>query len=362
MLRILVYISLFSMIWFSSSGQNVSPGQLYAGPSDYAIDINLNTSLKHSWNHVDDIVANTNPEHFSSIENLAIYLTKQFSEESDKVRSIYSWIAFNISYDQKSILDQSTKDSQTAKNVWKNQMAVCKGFANLLYEMCTAAGIESRIIKGYVKNLVGSDLRFPNHVWNGVKIDGKWKLLDVTWASINNEGSLLANAELQKSFARRKLDYFYLVNPEKMILTHLPEDPYWQLQNNYISMEIFLNGEYYINSTLMNPYAEVKDFEQLIENHENLDSLDRSIAYLERMERNKWNKAREYGLGIAYYYKAQSILKNAFQKNRCHAIKKAKIYYKKSLNQLEILQEEDYGYEFSKDLAKSLEIRIESLQ
>lgn len=322
----------------------------------------MNSSLANFWNNVDDIAFTTNAENFASHENLAIYLTQQFNEESSKVRSIYSWIAHNISYDQKSITDPSNRESQLAANVWKNRTAVCEGFSNLFNEMCTSAGIESRVVKGYVKNLTGNDLRFPNHAWNGVKVNGKWKLLDVTWASVNNEGSQLANASLQMAFTSRKLDYFFLVNPNKMILTHLPEDPYWQLQNSYISMEVFLKDDDYIKSNLMNPYAEIQDFEQLIEDYEMLDSLDRSIAYLERMEINKWNKVREYGLGIAYYYKAQRLLNDASQNNKYNAIEHAKYYYKKSLDQLEILQEDDYGYEFSKDLANSVAVRIESLQ
>ena len=340
----------------------MSQSQLYAAPTENAADINSNSGFNNFWNNVDDIVYNTNSENFSSHEHLAIYLTEQFKDESSKVRSIYSWIANNISYDRKSITDPSSRESQHVDDVWENRKAVCEGFANLFNMMCASAGIESRMVKGYVKNLTGNDLKFPNHAWNGVKIDGKWQLLDVTWASVNNEGKNLANTALNKATASQQLDYFFLVNPNKMILTHLPEDPYWQLQNSYISMEVFAKDEAYITSNLMSPYAEVKDFEQLIEEYEMLDSLDKSIAYLERMESNKWNKAKEYGLGIAYYYKAQSILNDASQNKTNGAVENAKYYFKKSLDQLQILQEDDYGYEFSKDLANSVVIRIESLQ
>jgi hypothetical protein len=55
-------------------------------------------------------------------------------------------------------------------------------------------------------------------------------------------------------------------------------------------------------------------------------------------------------------------LKEAKKQNRYQAIEKAKIYYQKSLEQLANMQEEDYGYEFSKDLVNSVEVRIASLQ
>ena len=74
------------------------------------------------------------------------------------------------------------------------------------------------------------------------------------------------------------------------------------------------------------------------------------------------NVPLHYGLGIAYYYKAQSFLNDASQNDNYRAGENAKYYFRKSLDQLEILEEDDYGFEFSKDLANSVLIRIESLQ
>lgn len=361
-MKALAHILVYCLFCSAAIAQSIGKQQLYAEPSDNLLGINYNKSLNLSWTKVDEFVLATNDAHFASFDNIAIYLTQQFTDEFSKVRSIYTWIALNISYDPNSIVDIQDRNSQTAKSVWDTRVAVCEGYANLFNEMCKVSGIESRIIKGYVKNFTDFDFQFPNHAWNSVKIDGKWHLLDATWASVNNEGGLLARNELHKSFARQKLDHFFLVNPNRMILTHLPEDPYWQLQDNYISMYLFLRGEDHIKETLMNPYLEKKDFEQLIEDFDKLDSLDKSISYLERMECSIWNRSKEYGLGIAYYYKAQKVLSNAAKEDRDQAIEIAKGYYKKSLNQLAILQEDDYGYEFSKDLKNSVAIRIESLQ
>lgn len=352
---------MFTCIWSYTLSQELNQGQLYAGPSEGAIDIDYAKTLNHTLSLVDDFVIKTNPERFTSFENLAIYLTQPFEDEQSKVRSIYTWIALNISYDQNS-LKTSVKRNQNAESVWHNRIAVCEGYANLLSEMCKSVGIESRIVKGYVKNFAGNDFKFPNHAWNGVKINGKWQLLDVTWASVNNEGSLLTNKNVNKSIDRHKLDIFFLVHPNRMILTHLPEDPYWQLQHNFITMDIFRKGDASIKSTLMNSDADGKNFEILIDEYERLDSLDKSIAYLERMEINKLNKVKEYGLGIAYYYKAQKMLREARNNNKYQAIEQAKMYYLKSLDQLSYLGEEDFGYEFSRDLAHNVAFRIETLQ
>ena len=342
-------------------GQSNKQGQLYAEPTENTIDINLNTSLNYSMTIVDDFVMETNSDQFASFQNLAIYLTSQYAEEKSQIRSIYSWIALNISYNQNSLITDN-RDSQSAPNVWQSKLAVCEGYAKLFHEMCHATGIESRIIKGYVKDFSIEDLKFPNHAWNSVKINGKWCLLDVTWASVNNESSILVNNNMKQSYTRHKLDHFFLVNPNQMILTHLPEDPYWQLQNNFINMETFLNSDEDIKSALLNPNAISKDFELLIANYDALDSLDKSISYLERMEKNKWNRVKEYGLGVAYYYKAQKILKESTSMDSYDANQLAKLYFIKSLDQLTMLQKKDYGYDFSQDLANSVAFRIESLQ
>jgi hypothetical protein len=352
------------MVWNASFSQDFSQGQLFSGPADNVLDINLNTRLNSSFIQVDDFVAQTKSQNFTSIKDVTTQLTQRYKDERKKVRSIYSWIALNIIYDENTILS-STKNNQSAANIWKNRVAVCEGYANLFNDMCKNAGIESRMVKGYVKNFMGDEMRFPNHAWNSVKVDGKWQLLDVTWASVNYEVSGIANESEKDNMTRHKLDYFFLMDPKRMIFTHLPEDPYWQLQDAYVSMENYLKGKEYIEAALQNPNGEERDFEILIASYEGLDSLDKSISFLERMERNEENKVKEYGLGIAYYYKAQKILKES-DSTVSNEIKKAKhlarSFYKKSLDQLVLLEENDFGYEFSKDLANNVSFRMEVLQ
>lgn len=357
-------ILISSIIWSASFSQRPDQGQLYAGSSDKLIDFSLNSTSKYSFNNIDDFIFNSQPDQFASFENLANYLTQQFDDKRSQVRSIYTWIALNISYDQKSTFPPH-QNKQQANDVWKNRVAVCEGYANLFQDMCEIAGIESRVIKGYVRDIDGNEMRFPNHAWNSVKIDGKWQLLDVSWASANHEEGAIKSATIQEDFTRKKLDYFFFVNPKKMILTHLPEDPYWQLQNNFVNMDVFQYGEEYIQAVVQNQNVKENDFEDLIECYESLDSLDRSISFLERMEDNKWNKVKEYGLGIAYYYKAQDILretKNISTTEARQDKKLARMYYKKSLDQLSSLNENDFGYEFSIDLANNVEFKIEALQ
>lgn len=357
------FILILSTFCSLAFAQSLDQGQLYAGPSDHLIDIEFKPNATSPFERIDDFVVNTDPTNFASSQNLAVFLSKQFDSDHELVRSIYTWIALNISYDHKLLYTNEKKD-QCSIEVWKSRSAVCEGYANLFQDMCTSAGIESRIIKGYVKDFTGNnDIQFPNHAWNSVKIDGKWHILDVTWASVNNEVNQL-NTQAKNNYSRQKLDYFFLMDPKKMIFTHLPEDPYWQLQDNFIHLETFSLGKDYILAALNNPVSKENNFSLLIEQYEKLDSLDRSISLLERMEHTKWNKAKEYGLGIAYYYKAQKIIKDSQQNadDPLVAKKLAWSYYKKSLDQLTQINEDDFGFEFSRDLADNVAFRMEIIQ
>lgn len=336
---------------------------LSSGP-DATSGTYLKSAEVSAFTSIDELVANLEFDKMEAAQELAKRIAAHFPDEQSKVRGIYTWIAMNIAYDRASFTTSSILKDQSADAVWSSKLAVCEGYANVLNEMCAAVGIESRLVKGYVRELMRDDFNYPNHAWNSVKIDGKWHLMDVTWASINVE-KLMATEQRRSTIAGNpELDYYFLPEPEKFIYTHLPEDPYWQLQTNYIDLQTFIAGKEEIDSKLTGETGPEKDFEKLIETYEHLDSLDRSIAYLERMTTMPDNTVRAYGLGIGYYYKAQQILEKADRNNRSSMIRakaKAKVFYQKSLDQLSLLQHDDYGYEISQDLAKNVSFRIEVL-
>lgn len=360
-LRIIISILLYSLSCGLSTAQITRNEHLFDNSPEIIIEVDPNKSHNHSYIAIDDFVLATNAEEFATVEKLVTHLTSRFVDEESKARSIYSWIAFNISYDHTS-LQKMQKDAQDAVDVWTRKTAVCEGFANLFQEMSSIAGLESRVIKGYVKNVSIGNLKFPNHAWNSIKIEGKWKLLDVTWASVRKNEISVVNQSQQEKFNRFKLDYFYLIDPSQLILTHLPEDPYWQLQSNKVNIESFILGEEEIKKVLSKQNDEVLDFESLIASYEGLDSLDRSISYMERMVQNKHNRVKEYGLGVAYYYKARQILKSHDALGKYEINRLAVSYFEKSLIQLSAIEEEDYGYDFSKELAENIALRIEILQ
>ncbi len=360
-----IQILLFLLASVSTYAQNTADHVLLSGSPSGNPELSKPVHSHAGFYSIDAFASGINTDQFYSHEDLSQYLTDRYRSQREKVRSIFTWIATNISYDQQFLQQEQSRSSQLAEMVWNNRMAVCEGYANLFNEMCEASGIESRMIKGYTREFMDRELKLPNHAWNSVMIDGKWYLLDVTWASIN-ANPMLTNTEISSGLKiKERLDNFFLVDPEKMISTHLPEDPYWQLQSKTIDLETFMHGEGAIQKHLESHkgYKPV-NFEELISRYEELDSLDRSIAYMERMVADS-PTAKAYGLGIAYFYKAQDILKRSHQEDKQtvkELKKQAKTYFQLSLECLSLLEKDDYGYDFSQDLTDNVLFRMEILQ
>ena len=353
-----IFFILAGMLFAPSIHAQQEAEMLLSGIADEETVTALPADIQDEYGKIDNDVLSLAGARFDTPEQLVWQFVNKYPDDHDRVRGIYTWVALNIIYDD-GAGGENSKQEQKALHVWKTKKAVCEGYANLFNEICRLAGIESRSVVGYVPNADGSPLRYPNHVWNSVKIDGKWHLLDVTWASL-----ALRQSNRDGEFDREHLDRFFLINPKDLIFSHLPEDPYWQLQDHYVSLEQFEQGEASIR-TALGGVAEPKNFEAMIASYERLDSLGRTIALFERMEENKWNKAREYNLGIAYFYKAQEIiarLRDLPDDARKRAKVTAKKYYEKSLDYLALIDERDRGYKFSQALSGNVTFRIETLQ
>jgi len=86
----------------------------------------------------------------------------------DKVRTVYDYICDTVTYAY-----DDTSYSFTAYNALVNGRSVCQGYATLLYRMLLDCGIDNRIISGSGNG--------GSHVWNLIRLGGKYYLADVTW-------------------------------------------------------------------------------------------------------------------------------------------------------------------------------------
>ena len=166
-------------------------------------------------------------------KSLAKQITKYSQTDFEKAKAIFIWIASNIEYDnelrtniklQKSIY---TSEENVLKNVLKRKKALCGGYAFLYKELCKQVGIESQVIHGYSKKYYSTSYRKQvDHTWNAVKVNGKWRLLDLTLARSQQK-------------AQKPNMYWFDTDPSFFTKTHYPEDLKWTLMPNPISKKEF---------------------------------------------------------------------------------------------------------------------------
>jgi transglutaminase/protease-like cytokinesis protein 3 len=115
----------------------------------------------------------------SEIKAAMTSLNIRNATEYDKVKAIHDYIIGMVSYDQ-------SLTRYTAYSAFTDKSTVCLGYAAAAYRMFTDAGIDSRIISG-----VGGT---EEHVWNIVKVDGKWYNIDLTWDDpiLNNDEEIIS--------------------------------------------------------------------------------------------------------------------------------------------------------------------------
>jgi hypothetical protein len=172
----------------------------------------------------------------SSIEDLVTTLVKPAKNDIEKARIIFTWIAINISYDDNGFNTGKYNDC-TAETVFSTRKAVCQGYSALFVRMGKLAGLDIVMVEGYGKGIGyrnGNTFPQANHAWNAINIDGRWRLFDVTWASGYGKG---VNGRLVT--VKRFNDFWFDVDPDAFIFSHLPEDSKWQFNDGRITRQQF---------------------------------------------------------------------------------------------------------------------------
>lgn len=154
-------------------------------------------------------------------------LTKNYEDKTDKVRAIYDWIAYNISYDIKAAKNGST-DKNSSTEVLLYRKATGAGYANLFQDMCSSAGIRCLTADGFVKfgiEQVKDSKTEINHSWAVVQLGQSpeaWYYADPCW------GSGYTDAEFKTFTKVFNPDYFF-ADLTIFNLQHYPNNTAWQL-------------------------------------------------------------------------------------------------------------------------------------
>ncbi|MBO4592172.1 MAG: hypothetical protein J5684_06405 [Eubacterium sp.] len=112
----------------------------------------------------------------------------------EKELAVHDYLINTCDY-ASSISDE--KDEFTAYGVMLNKKAVCEGYARATTLLLKLCNIETELISGKITDYKTGEVTDEKHVWNLVKIDGKWYHLDTTWDDPTNdeEGHMYMNLD-----------------------------------------------------------------------------------------------------------------------------------------------------------------------
>ncbi|MCX6345547.1 MAG: hypothetical protein NT018_10835 [Armatimonadetes bacterium] len=182
---------------------------------------------------IDQQVSVTPKSAETSVKSLAAYLNSLCKNDLEKTRAIYDWITLHIVYDAQALV-RGNYGSQDAEKILKTRKAVCGGYVNLFGALAKVMNLDQVAIPGYSRGvgyIIGMRKSEPDHAWNAVKTNGKWRLIDCAWGA----GYLDSN----KRFVHNRNYHFFLTAPEKFIYDHFPEESKWQLLDKPIDKSAY---------------------------------------------------------------------------------------------------------------------------
>lgn len=160
----------------------------------------------------------------------------QFSDTLTRLKVAYLWVTKNIQYDCEGLKNKNSR--WAIDSVLKNRKAVCAGFVNVFRNLCEASGVVCIDISGFGRSgfhdlVLSIDSFAMNHTWNAVRINGAWKLIDITWASGFTD-------EDCTYFTAFRNDWYFDTAPSRFLWDHYPADPGWQLMQQPLDWERFV--------------------------------------------------------------------------------------------------------------------------
>ncbi len=155
---------------------------------------------------------------------IAAEMTAGCTDDYSKVRSIYDWICDNIDYD-------FTDKIHRADSCYMAGRGVCQAYCELFYRLAEASNVKVEVISGLSKDEKGY-VNPRGHTWLfAYTRENHGFLLDPTWgAGLNIDGKYRKNPDRWSWFN---------VNPEWMLLTHLPDDAHYQLIDSPVTADEF---------------------------------------------------------------------------------------------------------------------------
>jgi hypothetical protein len=255
-----------------------------------------------------------------NVTKLAQQINGNATSDSQRVDNIHFWITHHIKYDAKRFVKWQTANQET-NNVLRRRKTLCSGYANLFQDLCLQSGVNAIVINGYTKNDfvdICDTAYLPDHAWNKVEIDGKWKNVDDTWDAgyveyyktsfIRRVASRLTNDLIKKvvfkpHFIKNPSYQRFLAPENEFAVEHYPENGRLNgLQADFTSRAYDKDSAFfYLQPALMSPRLTINNtFYQLYSSldEQEQDKNDGENA-LEVNPKNYFGNARYHFYNLA---------------------------------------------------------------
>lgn len=193
----------------AADGDEGADGMPIGYPTDF-LSVNYQLVDK-SARFVNSLPPMTNPTSLASG-----YVCRPYRSEVQRLRAIFTWVSEKVAWEEDFEGDVDSRRVISMRRGCSEEVAV------LVHEMCSAVGLQSEIIRGYLKSpsdIVEHDSNpRPNHWWNAVLCDGCWRIMDCSLASPTNpKRSQYSSAGPQVA----EIGWF-LARPMEICYTHVP--------------------------------------------------------------------------------------------------------------------------------------------
>ncbi|CAB1249013.1 exported hypothetical protein [Clostridiaceae bacterium BL-3] len=120
----------------------------------------------------------------SKVNEIVNSVTNATMTDYQKELALHDYLVNNCHYNYDvaegiDVKKENNPDIYTAYGVLINGDAVCEGYADAMYRLLKAVGIDSMMVVGTVSSDGG--VSYGDHAWNIVKIGGQYYQLDPTW-------------------------------------------------------------------------------------------------------------------------------------------------------------------------------------
>jgi len=206
-------ISPINVLLETAEGDESQDGYAVTNPTDFT---NCNFAL------VDKnirLISNI-PTMISSVTLAQNYICRPYRSDVQRLRAIFTWVSERISW------EDDFEGHIDTQRVIQTKRGCSEEIALLVYEMCTAVGVETEVVRGHLKEpgeILSrhnpSEIARPNHWWNAVIVDGEWRIMDCSLAGPTNP-----NRKIYSEVGNQIADvWWFLARPMEICYTHLPE-------------------------------------------------------------------------------------------------------------------------------------------